>query len=107
MDLEKQELEAGEQVMNEIKRYLQFLGKQFMLESDIDSDMVVQKQSEATMGGSHHQKPSDLKKSQGLLQKSIGNFIAARFGSKAKALGVSNANMSQFMKATSKFKQSI
>eukprot|EP00347_Sterkiella_histriomuscorum_P017453 403349310 len=36
-DLENQEMEAGNQVLDEVKKYLQVLGKQFMLESDQDN----------------------------------------------------------------------
>lgn len=36
-DLENLEIEAGTQVLEEARRYLSFLGRQFMLESDQDN----------------------------------------------------------------------
>lgn len=33
-ELEEQEMEAGQQVLDEVKKFIQILGKQFMLESD-------------------------------------------------------------------------
>jgi hypothetical protein len=39
-DLESMEMEAGSQILEESRRYIQIMGRQFMLESDQDNKEI-------------------------------------------------------------------
>ncbi|CDW87391.1 exocyst complex component 6 isoform 2 [Stylonychia lemnae] len=53
-DLEDQEISAGTQVLDEVKRFVQILGKQFMLESDMDNRELSHGQTVYTKNGNNN-----------------------------------------------------